>query len=222
MRSPFWKCYLLCWTPFCTTWIKQINPIAFHFFVPFYSSLMVGTDVAAVVRAATGSFGRREIVLGADHRGKERNRARMPPPPVVVCPRCQAHAQHARPRVGAQAGRKRQSSWNARACSPPTRRPCQVEQLWPASAGASLPLCPSAHGRPQGKGCDHRGTSGPSGLCWKTDPMWRWVGGCCCYSQKKKELAALGSCFCASALFGFVCLLKSLMSNLRNSSSHRR
>lgn len=47
------------------------------------------------------------------------------------CSACQAHA-------GAQAGRKRQSSWKTRVRSEPTRSPCQAEQLWPASASASL------------------------------------------------------------------------------------
>lgn len=75
--------------------------------------------------------------LGADHR--ERERARMPPPPVV-CPGCQAHTQHARPHAGAQAGRKRQSSWKTRVWSEPTRCSCQAEQLWPTSANASLPF----------------------------------------------------------------------------------
>lgn len=61
----------------------------------------------------------------------------MPPPPVV-CPGCQAHAQRARPHAAAQAGRKRQSSWKTLAWSEPTWCSCQAEQLWPASASASL------------------------------------------------------------------------------------
>ncbi|KAK5913538.1 hypothetical protein CgunFtcFv8_008061 [Champsocephalus gunnari] len=61
----------------------------------------------------------------------------MPPPPGV-CPGCQAQARHARTHAGAQAGRKRQSSWKSAVRSEPTRRSCQAEQLWPASASASL------------------------------------------------------------------------------------
>lgn len=103
------------------------------FFVLFYSFGWFAN--AAAVWKTAASAEKREIVLGADHR--ERKRARMPPPPVV-CPGCQAHAQHARPHAGAQAGRKRQSSWKSLLWSEPTPRWCQAEQLWPASARASL------------------------------------------------------------------------------------
>lgn len=70
---------------------------------------------------------------------RERERTTMPPP-AVVCPgmpssrsACQAHA-------GAQAGRKRQSFWKTLVWSEPTQRSCQAQQLWPASASASLVL----------------------------------------------------------------------------------
>lgn len=90
-------------------------------------------------RPNSSRFQRREIVLGEDR--WETDRARMPPPPVV-CPGCQANAQHARPHADAQAGRKRQSSWKTRRRSEPTPFSCQAEQLWAASASASLSSTP--------------------------------------------------------------------------------
>lgn len=68
-----------------------------------------------------------------------RERTTMPPPRCCLSgmpssrSACQAHA-------GAQAGRKRQSFWKTRVWSEPTQRSCQAQQLWPASASASLVL----------------------------------------------------------------------------------
>lgn len=127
----------------------------------FYSIPFEGLQMLLLFSAKTvASFERREIVLGADH--QERERARMPPPPVV-CPGCQAHTQHARPHADAQAGRKRQSFWTTRARLAPTRSSCQAEQLWPASASASLPFTRRQTADLRGKGCDHQGTASPSG-----------------------------------------------------------
>lgn len=100
----------------------------------------------------------------------------MPPPPVV-CPGCQAHAQHARPHAGAQAGRKRQSSWKTRAWTEPTRCSCQAEQLWPASASASLPFTRRHTADLRGKDATIRGALVHPGRAGGQTPRGGRVGG---------------------------------------------
>lgn len=117
--------------------MKQIKPVPLVPFVLFYSFGRSKHCCCCWWCCAGNSsqfWGKSS--LDADRR--ERGRARMPssarcclsgmPSPRSAC---QAHA-------GAQAGRKRQSSWKTGVWSEPRRRLCQAEQLWPASASASL------------------------------------------------------------------------------------
>lgn len=164
-----------------------------RFISVLFCSFWRSVNTAAVLFVAAASSERREIVLGADH--QERERARMPPPPVV-CPGCQAHAQHARPHARAQAGRKRQSSWKTRVWSEPTRCSCQAEQLWPASASASLPFTHQHTADLRGKDATIRGLLVHPGLSWRTDPMWRGVGGLWLWLEKQQAACYLVLSYC--------------------------
>lgn len=180
---------------FYTVWFKQIKLLPQFLFVLFYS-FWRSVNAAAVVCVTAASFEGREIVLGADH--QERGRARMPPPPVV-CPGCQAHAQHARPHAGAQAGRKRQSAWKTRAWSEPTPCPCQAEQLWPASASASLPFTRRHTADLRGKDATIRGPLvHPGRVGGQTPCGGEWeVCGCCSEKQPAAwYLVLVSHCWC--------------------------
>lgn len=177
---------------FCTTRLKQTSSFPS---VPFCSVLFLltvckrggggsGGCCCCCVRKPQPVFERREIVLGADH--QERERARMPPPPVV-CPGCQAHAQHARPHADAQAGRKRQSSWKTRAWSEPTRCSCQAEQLWPASASASLPFTRRHTADLRGKDATIRGAVVHPGRAGGQTPCGGEWEVCGCYSKNSQQ-----------------------------------